>query len=83
MNSDPKSFAITPLDLDLILSKVGEDLTIRAHLEQDEALTRRFVPIILSEPSPDQTRQILMSFKPGYELRYSVTVREMALTQLQ
>ncbi|NOY53445.1 MAG: ATP-dependent Clp protease ATP-binding subunit [Deltaproteobacteria bacterium] len=46
----------------------------RRDLEGDEALTRRFVPIMLDEPSPAETRRILSSLKKSYEEDYPVSI---------
>ncbi len=46
----------------------------RRDIEGDEALTRRFVPIVLDEPSSEETRKILYSLKKGFEEYYPVSV---------
>jgi ATP-dependent Clp protease ATP-binding subunit ClpC len=49
------------------------------HIEKDAALTRRFHPIIVSEPSPDETLQILRVLSPRYEQHHQITIQDTAL----
>lgn len=46
------------------------------HIEKDAALERRFQPIIVSEPSVDETRQILKGIKPFYEEFHNVSISD-------
>ncbi len=39
----------------------------RKHIEKDSALERRFAPIIVGEPTVDETVQILRGIRPKYE----------------
>lgn len=54
----------------------------RLYLEKDEALTRRFIPITLEEPSPEQTRRILGALKDQYEKQYGVTLPDPVLNEI-
>lgn len=52
----------------------------RKHIENDPALERRFQPIMVAEPSPDQTLQILTGIKKNYETYHRVNITPDALT---
>ncbi len=49
------------------------------HIEKDQALTRRFQPIFVEEPSPDDTLAILRGLKERYELHHGVKITDDAL----
>jgi len=49
------------------------------HVERDAALARRFHPIAISEPSPDETLQILRGLSPRYEQYHRIGIQETAL----
>jgi ATP-dependent Clp protease ATP-binding subunit ClpC len=49
------------------------------HVEKDAALTRRFHPITISEPSPDETLQILRVLSPSYEQHHQIAIQDTAL----
>ena len=52
----------------------------RKHIEQDPALERRFQPIMVNEPSPEETRQILQScYAARFAERHRVIVEPGAL----
>ncbi|MBR0135705.1 MAG: ATP-dependent Clp protease ATP-binding subunit [Clostridia bacterium] len=51
----------------------------RAYIEKDAALERRFSPILVNEPSIEQTEAILNGLKPKYEKHHNVTITEEAL----
>lgn len=51
----------------------------RKHIEKDSALERRFQPIIVGEPTPDETVQILHGIRPKYEEHHKVTITDGAL----
>lgn len=54
----------------------------RVHIEKDEALTRRFIPVTLEEPDREQTRKILLSLKGEYENRYAVLLPDPLIDQV-
>jgi len=51
----------------------------RQHIESDGALERRFQPILVDEPTPNETKQILNGLKANYENHHGVTLEEKAL----
>ncbi|MEW6610084.1 MAG: ATP-dependent chaperone ClpB [Patescibacteria group bacterium] len=51
----------------------------REHVEKDPALERRFQPIIISEPSVEDTIAILRGIKEKYELHHGVRITDSAL----
>ncbi len=51
----------------------------RKHIEKDSALERRFAPIIVGEPTVDETVQILRGIRPKYEEHHKVTITDEAL----
>jgi ATP-dependent Clp protease ATP-binding subunit ClpA len=51
----------------------------KQHFERDRALARRFQKIELSEPSVDETHQILRGLKGQYEAHHGVTYTDTAL----
>ena len=51
----------------------------RKYIQKDTALERRFQPIYLSEPSVDETIQILRSVRPRYETHHKVEISDNAL----
>lgn len=44
----------------------------RKHIEKDGALERRFAPILVEEPSEEQTMEILQGLRPSLEEHHSV-----------
>src|SRR3989337_856605 len=52
----------------------------RKHVERDPALVRRFQPVLVEEPSVDQTLEILRGIKHRYEEHHKLTIRDEALT---
>ncbi len=48
-------------------------------LQEDEALARRFRPVMVREPSIDETRTILYNLRPRLERNYSVRIRDDAI----
>ena len=48
----------------------------RKHIEKDAALERRFQPVIVEEPSVEQTVEILRGLRPQYEKHHHVTITE-------
>lgn len=51
----------------------------REHIEQDKALERRFQPILIEEPSVDQTVTILRGLKERYEVHHGIRISDAAL----
>jgi len=46
----------------------------RRHIERDSALERRFEPVLVEEPTPDQTRDILRGLVPALEEHHGVSI---------
>lgn len=53
----------------------------RKHIEKDAALERRFRPVMVSEPSREDTLAILRALKPGLELHHHVRILDEALQE--
>ncbi len=51
----------------------------RKYIEKDPALERRFSPVFLDEPSPDETIEILRGLRPKYEAHHKVQITDEAL----
>jgi ATP-dependent Clp protease ATP-binding subunit ClpB len=51
----------------------------RKHVEKDAALERRFQPVLVREPSVEDTIAILRGLKDKYEVHHKVTIRDAAL----
>jgi len=51
----------------------------KEHIEEDEALARRFRCVHVAEPTIEQTRQILHQLRPRLERNYSVELRDEAI----
>jgi ATP-dependent Clp protease ATP-binding subunit ClpC len=51
----------------------------RRHIESDAALERRFQPIRVEEPTPDETISILRGIKGAYEEHHNLTITEEAI----
>lgn len=49
------------------------------HIEKDPALERRFMPIMVSEPTIEDTISILRGIKEKYELHHGVKIKDSAL----
>ena len=52
----------------------------RKHIEKDAALERRFQPIKVDQPSPDEAVQILLGLRDRYEAHHRVTITDEAVT---
>ncbi|MBI2830130.1 MAG: ATP-dependent Clp protease ATP-binding subunit, partial [Chloroflexi bacterium] len=52
----------------------------RKHIERDAALERRFQPIIVGEPTTEETVAILRGVKQRYEEHHKLTITDEALT---
>ncbi|WP_370275773.1 ATP-dependent chaperone ClpB [Roseovarius indicus] len=51
----------------------------RKHVEKDAALARRFQPLMVSEPTVEDTISILRGIKEKYELHHGVRISDSAL----
>ncbi|MBO3461852.1 ATP-dependent Clp protease ATP-binding subunit [Aetokthonos hydrillicola Thurmond2011] len=51
----------------------------RQHIERDAALERRFQPIMVGEPSVEETIQILHGLRSAYEQHHKVQISDAAL----
>ncbi|HEX4422962.1 MAG TPA: Clp protease N-terminal domain-containing protein, partial [Kofleriaceae bacterium] len=51
----------------------------RKHIEKDKALERRFQPVMVEEPSVDDTIAILRGLKDKYEVHHGIRIRDAAL----
>lgn len=51
----------------------------RRHIEKDAALERRFQPITVSEPSPDEALEILIGLRDRYEAHHGLRITDGAL----
>ncbi len=51
----------------------------RKHIESDAALERRFQPVRVEEPTPDESVQILQGIKSAYEKHHNLTITDEAI----
>ncbi|QPJ65684.1 MAG: ATP-dependent chaperone ClpB [Candidatus Nitrohelix vancouverensis] len=51
----------------------------RKHIEKDAALERRFQPVLVGEPSIEDTVSILRGLKEKYEIHHGVRIQDSAL----
>ncbi|HSA06105.1 MAG TPA: ATP-dependent chaperone ClpB [Candidatus Gastranaerophilales bacterium] len=51
----------------------------RKHIEKDPALERRFMPVLIDEPSIEDTISILRGLKERYEVHHGVRIKDSAL----
>jgi ATP-dependent Clp protease ATP-binding subunit ClpB len=51
----------------------------RKHIEKDPALERRFQPIIVREPTVEDTIAILRGLKERYEVHHGVRIKDSAI----
>jgi ATP-dependent Clp protease ATP-binding subunit ClpB len=51
----------------------------RKHIEKDAALERRFQPVMINEPSVEDTISILRGLKEKYEIHHGVRIQDTAL----
>jgi len=51
----------------------------RKHVEKDAALERRFQPVVIDEPSIEDTIAILRGLKPRYDTHHGVRIQDAAL----
>ena len=53
----------------------------RKYIERDAALERRFQPVMVEEPTLEQTIEILMGIRERYEQHHKVTITDAALAR--
>ncbi len=53
----------------------------RKYIEKDKALERRFQPVMVGEPSVEETIAILRGLKERYELHHKVRIKDSALIE--
>ena len=51
----------------------------RKHIERDPALERRFQPVNVGEPSPDDAREILFGLRDKYEAHHRLKITDEAI----
>ena len=51
----------------------------RKHIEKDAALERRFQPITVSEPTPEDTVKIIQGVRQNYENHHKVAITDQAI----
>ena len=51
----------------------------RKYIEKDAALERRFQPVMVDEPTPEDTIEILKGLKDRYEAHHRVTITDDAI----
>jgi ATP-dependent Clp protease ATP-binding subunit ClpB len=51
----------------------------RKHIEKDQALERRFQPVVVGEPTVEDTISILRGLKERYEVHHGVKIKDSAL----
>ncbi len=51
----------------------------RKHIEKDAALERRFQPILVKEPTPEQTVEVLRGLRKNYEDHHGVEITDEAI----
>jgi ATP-dependent Clp protease ATP-binding subunit ClpC len=51
----------------------------RKYIEKDAALERRFQPVIVKEPTPEESIRILQILKPKFEEHHKVSISEEAI----
>ena len=52
----------------------------RKHVERDPALERRFQPVVVAEPSVDETVSILQGIKEQYEIHHDLSISDEAVS---
>ncbi len=52
----------------------------RKFIEKDSALERRFQPILVKEPTPEETEEILTGIKEKYELHHKMEISDSAIS---
>ena len=65
-------------DLQVVGATTTEEY--RKYIEKDAALERRFQPVTVNEPTPEDTEAILRGLRPRYERHHRLTITDGALT---
>ncbi|XXF80452.1 ATP-dependent Clp protease ATP-binding subunit [Myxococcaceae bacterium GXIMD 01537] len=52
----------------------------RKHIEKDAALERRFQPVMVAEPTPEQATEILRGLRDAYEAHHRVKITDAAIS---
>lgn len=53
----------------------------RKYIEKDGALERRFQPVMVNEPTPEETIQILKGLREKYEIYHRVKITDEAIEE--
>jgi ATP-dependent Clp protease ATP-binding subunit ClpC len=64
-------------ELHLIGATTNDDY--RQGIEKDPALERRFAPVYVDEPSPEEALQILQGLRPRYEQHHTLSISDEAV----
>lgn len=64
-------------DLQIIGATTIEEF--RRHIERDAALERRFQSVMVGEPTPEQTVEILLGLRDKYEAHHGLTISDEAI----
>ncbi|HEU0000673.1 MAG TPA: AAA family ATPase, partial [Ktedonobacteraceae bacterium] len=51
----------------------------RKHIEKDAALERRFQPVKVGEPTPEEAVEMLRIVRPNYELHHGISITDEAI----
>ncbi len=51
----------------------------RRHIERDAALERRFQSVLVGEPTPEESEQILLGLRDKYEAHHKLTISDAAI----
>src|SRR5579883_2285716 len=51
----------------------------RKHIEKDAALERRFQPVMVNEPTPEEAIEMLKIVRPNYELHHGISITDEAI----
>ncbi|MFN3411039.1 MAG: ATP-dependent Clp protease ATP-binding subunit [Exilispira sp.] len=54
----------------------------KKHIEKDKALERRFQPIVVDEPTTEETEKILEGLKLTYEIHHNVIYDDLAIKKI-
>lgn len=71
--------ALAKGDLQVIGATTVEDY--KQYIQNDKTLARRFQPILIEEPTPEQTLAILRGLRPTYEKYHGVKISDAALAK--
>lgn len=72
--------ALSRGDLTLIGATTVEEY--RRHIESDGALERRFQPLYIDEPSPEDTIKILSGVKTSYESFHNIDIDDQCISRI-